>query len=180
MASDSSPITLALFGGEGLRPESGPLWRALLARVGDAERRALVLQATGGHHPVGTRERRAGLITESLERLGISVGLLTLTGAPPDPEAISPAPILYLTGDPSGLSDCLYGSPLWESIRSGIHRPRLLIASGGAAASLGDYTFTPVKPYPAVIESLAFAMLPGLGLLRGLILLPYYVWLPQK
>src|SRR5574341_58142 len=119
MATDSPPMTLALFGGEGLRPESGPLWQTLLGRIPEAERHVLVLQAIGGRHPIGTLERRARLIAESLEQLGLTVEVLSLRETPPAIDAILPAPILYLAGDPSGLSERLSGSPLWSSIRSG-------------------------------------------------------------
>lgn len=175
-----SSMSVAVLGGEGLRPESTPLWHTLLARLPDKERRVLVVQATTDDHPAGTRERRAKLITESLERLGLIIEVVSLKAGAPNPSAAAPASAVYLTGDTRSLCSCLVGTTLWESICSREHRPSLLIASGGASVALGERAFAPRKPYPASLDALEFDTLPGLALLPNLMILPYYIWLPDE
>lgn len=171
------PPVLAILGGEGLRTQAAAIWQQILQTVASEDWRAVVIQAVSDDHPAGTRERRARLIVDTLQKLGLLAEVLSLTGSADTPSSIAYFPVMYLTGDTRTLCERLAGSELWASLRANL--PDVVIAAGSAAVALGDQAFVPVKPYPAALDSLEFELLPGLGLLEDMIVMPYFAWLPN-
>jgi hypothetical protein len=172
----SSHFRIALLGGEALRPESTPLWRELLMIGGSTPQVAIVPFALA-KMPLSQLERRTQITRDRLIELGAQAEII----APSDESAsLNRTQIVYLPGgDQRVVCEMLPASGIWQSIQQSTDI-LLIAASGGAAVAFGKQAFAPVAPYPAGLDDLAFEILPGLGLLRDAIVLPYYSWLQDQ
>lgn len=164
------PPAVALLGGEGLRPESTPLWQQIVAEV-ESPRIAVIpvaLSAMRASHA----ERRAVLTKTTLDEMGMETHLVE--PADQSSDALKDASLVYLSGgEVRTVCGWLAANPMWQSILTPNSPIRMLVASGAAAVALGQVAFAPIKPVPARLEELSFDRLPGLALLRDIVILPY-------
>lgn len=184
-ADDTKQGPLVLLGGEGLRADMRDLWQELGMPAAGSERRVAVVPAALAGEKVGVPERRTGLAQDVLAGWGIgaeAVPIVTAEDANDGEllEALRFAAAVYLPGgDARAAVGVLAGSAAWRLIRQ-VHRAGVpLIAAGGAAVALGDAAFAPQQPAPPTLDALAYERFPGLGLLPGLVILPYFNWLQE-
>ena len=177
---------LVLLGGEGLRPTSLPLWEHLRALAPQGMRRTVILPAALAAYKEGAAQRRTAQIAAALEQMGVEVSVLPIFSREQAADsaqaaALAAADCIYLGGgQPQALHRVLAGTLVWEALLSAHARGALLVASGGAAAALGSVSFTPPQPAPRTLDALQFERLDGLGLLKGIVVLPYYNWLQPQ
>lgn len=176
----SIPGPLALLGGEGLRPESAPLWRYLVPADGGS----IVLVPTAlAARKAGTAEYHIRLVKETLSTFGLEMQVVKILTAEQanDPELLKPlqrAGHIYLPGgEAHALCTTIRGSMTWKMIHTRHREGASLIAAGGAAVAFGEQAFIPLKPYPPDLDELVFELLEGLNLLPGTVILPYFNWL---
>lgn len=172
--SPSGPAAIAILGGEGLRPESSPIWKRLRDLAGGQSNEVAILSSALASLPMSQADRRTQTARVALEAMGMTVRMIAAD------DNLMPSGLLYLPGgdqrmvveqlsDSTLLRELLESSPV-----------RVLAASGASAVALGDQVFAPVRPYPAEFGRLEFEILPGLGLLKGVVILPYFSWLPDE
>lgn len=177
---------LALLGCEGLRPESHNLWQQLTALAPRGIAPVAILPTALAGRKLSVTEHRTRLAEETLGRLGFSPIPATILSRQQADEPACIAPLMQATsiylmgGEPRSLYEVLAGSVAWETILARHHSGAMLIAAGGAAVVLGESIFTPLKPFPRNIDDLRFEISAGLGLLPGMVILPYFNWLPAQ
>ncbi len=177
---------LALLGGEGLRPDSAPLWQHLASLAPAQMRHTLIVPAALAGEKVGTPERRAGAAAEGLARLGVEAQVVAILSREQaaDPARVAPlmdADCLYLIGGgPRVLVDVLRDTPAWEALRVRHTQGALLIASSGAAVVLGVRGFAPERAFEQSLDGLHLEPFDGLGLLDSLVIMPYFGWLQPR
>lgn len=178
-AATHSTGKLALLGGEGLRTESQTFWQRLAARA----QRSVIVPATLAGQKVGTPERRAGLIQDTLAGWGVGaeVVLIASRDDAEDEDIVAPlraADLIILPGgEARALVDTLAGTAGWHAVLAQLDAGATLTAAGGAAVSLTEVAYMPGEPVPASLDGLSFERFGGLGLLRGMVALPYFTWL---
>jgi cyanophycinase-like exopeptidase len=172
-----------MLGGEGM--DSG-LWSAVLGALlpGGPARVVVVPSALAGQK-VGTPERRAGLLADAIAPHGGEVDIIPiLTDGAEDSALIARlemADLIALTGgEVRSLVEVLSGSRAWEAILRSVGAGAALAAAGGAAVGLCADAYAPVEPVPGELSDLAFEPVAGLGLLRGLVVLPFFNWLQTE
>lgn len=176
---------LALLGGEGLRqPESG-VWPRLLARNNNDKPQIALVTAALGTERIEMREQRTRLIAESLSSLGTEVMIteaddLNMPGNN-SIVALQHADIITMAGgDAVVLAEVLRDSIAWQAIQMARQNGALLIAAGGTCTALGDICFGPIRPTPADATAFELEIAPGLGILPGVAVLPYFAWLQPE
>lgn len=178
--------TLALLGGEGLRADPGTLWRALAALRPGGVKRLVVIPAALSAHRTGAPERRAALAAEVLDGLGFRVEAAPVHSRadaedPAATRAIAGADACLLTdGRPDALAETLRGTGLWHALLDAWRGGCLLAAAGGAATGLAEVSFRPTEPPPEALDELAYQPTGGLGVLRGMVVLPFAGWLQRE
>ncbi len=179
------PGPVVLLGGEGLQQESDLLWRQMtMGTFGDGH--FAILPTALATQKLGVAERRAKLALATLEDLGISAKIVSLTthddsNNPDIVKALQCASGIHLVGgEPSTLVEVLRGSYAWKAILARNRAGAMLTAAGGAASALGELVFMPLKPHPQDLRDLDAALIPGLGLLPGIVILPYFDWLQPQ
>ncbi|MGB4677124.1 MAG: Type 1 glutamine amidotransferase-like domain-containing protein [Aggregatilineales bacterium] len=184
-ANSTNQGQLVLLGGEGLRADMRALWEGLGMPRPAPERRVVIVPAALAGEKVGTPERHAGLAGETLQRWGIptEVALIVSPEDANDDELIEPlrqASAVYLPGgDARATVEVLAGSAAWRLIRQ-VHRAgTTLVAASGAAVALGEMAFAPRQPAPPTLDALSYETFSGLGLLPGVVVLPYFSWLQE-
>jgi len=177
LASNVRPPVVALLGGEGLRSDSASLWQHMLRDFEPP--RVAIISAALSAVPAPHAERRVMITKAVLEEMGMQTQLIE--PADQSSDALTDVPIVYLPGG-EALAVCqhLRESVIWQAIQAPNSPVRMLIASGGSAVALGQVAFGPIKPVPAQLEELSFDILPGLGLLKGIVILPYFSWLQDQ
>ncbi len=169
-------VRLALLGGEGLRPETAPLWQRLLV---DSARRSPVVAVVPpvfGKQPLGHAERRTRMAVEALAGLGARV--ITLDNGVDTIGALHAADAIFMPGgEPRVMVAYLAGSGLWQAIRMRLADGMQLIASGGATTALSAWAFAPLQPISRALDEQAYELIPGLGLLAETAIFPYFSWL---
>ena len=175
----SSPGTLILLGGEGLRPPaSTSLWERIGA-LAPRDQPVVIVPVALAARRRSAVERRVRLAQKTLESFGLSTRVVMIFNAAQanDPALIAPleeATCLYLPGgEARTLCEVMQGSAAWRVICARVRVGVPLVAGAGAAVALGEWAFAPRKPYPQALDALEFDVFPGLGLLPGVIVLPY-------
>lgn len=175
------PASLALLGGEGLRQPDAGIWPHLLAAQGENHPRIALVTAALAAERAEMREQRARLITQSLAELGAAVTAAD-TASPGDPAgdglaALQQADAIVLAGgDARSLVEALTVHAR-EAIATAQRSGALLIAAGGASTALGEICFGPARPTPADATAFELETAPGLGIVPGAAILPYFAWL---
>lgn len=176
---------LALLGSEGLHPHSTPVWQRIFALAPGRLDSLECIPTALATQNIGTADRRTRIAAERLASLGVEATTTAIfsredAAQPSFLEALEVAPAFYLLGgEPRVLASILKDTPAWEIIRRRYAGGMPLIAAGGAAAALGTVGVAPCQPYPASLNDLSVETYVGLGLLSGLVILPYYSWLPD-
>ncbi len=178
---------LVLLGGEGLRAESGELWRQIMAATASGSMsHGVIVPAMLPAQKVGAAEHRARLVAETLAAWGIVAEILPILTCA---QANDPAHVARLKaadftilagGEPRILIEVLRSSLAWDTMQERQAQGLLLIAMGGAASALGNPAFAPVRPFPQALVNLAFEPVDGLGLLPNMVVLPYFNWLQPQ
>lgn len=172
-SSPAGPAAIAILGGEGLRPQSSLIWKQLLELAGSPSDEVAILPGALASLPVSQAERRTETARAALESMGMTVRVVSAH------DSVIPSGLLYLPGgDQRMAAEQLRESSLWHGVMSGA--VRVLAASGASAVALGDQIFAPIRPYPANLDHLEFEMIPGLGMLKGVVILPYFGWLQDE
>ena len=166
------PHTIVLLGGEGLRPDASGLWDSILQMEKNTRKTISLIHASSqGSRNISQQERRIKIAVDALIHLGITAHVIDAASA----NVSDVADMVYLTGtSPPVIVDSLAGTDIRDSICS---PQRLLIASSSAAVAIGEHIFTPLEPFPAALDDLTFQVSSGLGLIPGIMILPYFSWL---
>ena len=166
-----TPRTVILLGGEGLRPNVTSLWDQIREMATSTDSAISLVYAGVSPQNRNQHERRIKSTIQALTRLNVAVKVLDTNTA--NPAEITG--IVYLSGtDPVAIVESLSVTPLWDTICS---PERLVIVSSGASVAIGERTFAPVAPYPPALNDLAFQVTAGLGMIPGIMVLPYFGWL---
>lgn len=166
----TSPGPLILLGGMGLQPEIAPAWKELLEPLsGSAARMAVVPMTSTAHRPI--LEQRISLAEEIFSSLGMTTQ--TIQGHHQHIPTLSEADCVFV------MADANLAASSYDTIHQLHSAGMAMIATASVAAALGEHTFAPVKPYPAMIETLDFELLPGAGMLPGVAILPYFGRFPN-
>lgn len=177
---------LALLGGEGLRANPAALWQALAGLRPGGAARIVAIPAALAAHKLGAAERSTALAADTLRPLGYTVEAAPVHSRADAEDAASPhliegADAILLTGGrPDALAATLQNTPLWAAILDAWQSGCLLAAAGGAASGLAELSFRPPEPPPPTLGELAYEPVSGLGLLRGVVILPYAGWLQRE
>ncbi len=166
-----TPQAIVLLGGEGLQPDATRLWDRIL-KMGNRTNMAISLLYAGIDPQENIQhERRIRSTIDAFAHLNMTANVLdTDTRNPPEI-----AGTVYLSGtNPFAIVESLTTSALWSAICSS---NRLLIVSSGASVAVGERSFAPVAPFPAGLSDLTFHVNPGLGMIPGIMVLPYFGWL---
>jgi len=172
-ATQFTPHTIVLLGGEGLRPDSSELWNRIFSMSKSHQKAISFVYAGVDPKDTSQRQRRLKSMFDALTDLGMETKLLDISdgGLPGSEEMV------YLSGiNQPSIVDNLAGTTLWKAI---CIPERLLIVSSGVSVAVGEQAFAPIAPYPAALDELEFSVNSGLGLIPGVMILPYFGWLPD-
>ncbi len=163
------PGPLILLGGMGLQPGFAPAWKDIVARLPGPILKMIILPVTQGDHQPAIGQR-ARLVQETFSCLGMAtqiVGGYPLPGFPQVATLFKETDCLFLMAGESPV-------PLANTLSQWHSAGMAMIATAGMATLLGDHTLAPTKPYPPMLETLAFELQPGAGILSGAAVLPYF------
>lgn len=161
---------LIMLGGMGLQPDLAPAWKELLEPLsGSAARMAIVPMTPAAHRPI--LEQRISLAEKIFSSLGMTTQ--TVQGHNRHLPTLSEADCVFV------MANANLAASFYDTIHHLHSAGMAMIATASVAAALGEHTFAPVKPYPAMIEALDFDLLPGAGMLPGAAILPYFDRFPN-
>lgn len=173
--------SLVLFGGEGLSKEAQAVWvRALPAGC-----RITVVPAALGAQKVNKIDYRTGIIRDTLTGLGFIPQILELrrrADANQDETValVQGAECVFLTGgEPMAALELLDDSIMWRMLLERLADGMPVLAGAGSAASMGEYLFQPLRPFPPSLAGLEVELRPALGLFPQTIVVPFSNWLQE-
>ncbi len=169
---------LVLLGGENLSAAGEGLWIEIAALLPGEERHVFLLPAASYGFKPSKYDYRLNRLIERLEVLGFSVErVMTPLISPADRSLADPfasrsgvAGIILTMGESARFIESLNGTPLWQDILERYLYGWPLIASPGAAVSLGQHAFQPLRTRPGIPPH--FEPLPGLDILTECAILP--------
>lgn len=176
----SSNGIIILAGSEMLRPDSAALWDELLNRAPGKPPQVVVIPAALADERVPALQHRLSLIETTLEQRGFLPASLPVSPeTPPDPAQINAAfkhaQVIYLPGGrPLTAVRTLQAGAIWDNVCTRLGKGASLAAGAGAAAALGEVIAVPDEPSAEGLDQQGYRVMPGLGWLPGVMLLPFF------
>jgi cyanophycinase len=174
-----SPGPIALVGSGEYLPVMEDVDRALLARVGGASARVVVLPTASGLENPSSPRRWADMGIRHFTRLGAqtdAVNILAREDAFDERwlPLLEQADLIYFSGgSPRHLVDTMTGSPAWETIRARHAAGAVLAGCSAGAMAFGRVTLSPRRLWGASGLP-ADTWYPALGLLPEFVVLPHF------